>query len=128
MCDRSRGNLSKLTKEVIFTKNIDWNKSAVKFRSLRSFLDRVNVKKFNFLRIFKFMLSSAEIWGQRCTFFGYSRKSTIRDLKIFDHIKQIWKHLCTFIWYFCPPPPLPPVGFPPPLEQIHRTNKIASQN
>ena len=74
------------------------------------------------------MLSSAEIWGQRCTFFGYSRKSTIRDLKIFDHIKQIWKHLCTFIWYFCPLPPLPPVGFPPPFEQIHRTNKIASQN
>lgn len=60
--------MSKFTKEVIFTKNIDWNKSVVKFRSLKSFLDRVNVKKFNFLRIFKFMLSSAEIWGQKCTF------------------------------------------------------------
>ena len=112
MCDRSRGNLWKFTKEVIFTKNIDWNKSVVKFRSLRSFLDRVNVKKFNFLRIFKFMLSSAEIWGQRCTFLDAAENQVYQISKyltiwnksgsIYVHlyglfVHRLASHLCDFL-------------------------------
>ena len=66
--------------------------------------------------------------GSKIYIFGYSRKSTIPDIKLFDHIKsKSGKHLCTFIWSFCPSPLLPPMGFPPPLEQVHRANKIASQ-